>query len=132
MLAREVARCNPDDVRQVVTLASPFARNFKASNLGHVYELINGETLAHMGEALILRMKSPVPVPSTAMFTRSDGIVAWETCVESVEGATTENVAVPGSHCGLVYNPVALAIVADRLRQPEGQWRRFDGASGKG
>lgn len=53
LLAREVARRNADDVRQLVTLSSPFARNFKASNLGGVYEFINGETISGMGVDLI-------------------------------------------------------------------------------
>lgn len=129
LLAREVARRNADDVRQLVTLSSPFARNFKASNLGGVYELINGETISHMGVDLIRRLSRPVPVPSTAIYTVSDGIVAWQACVEQQEGPWAENVAVRGSHCGLVYNPQALSVLADRLGQAEGRWRRMDGTS---
>jgi pimeloyl-ACP methyl ester carboxylesterase len=126
VFAREVARANPGDVRQVITLASPFARNFKATSLRALYECVNGGDLGHIGTELIERMKQPVPVPSTALYTRSDGIVAWQSCIDSVEGPITENISVPGSHCGLVSNPIALTVVADRLRQPEGGWRRFD------
>ena len=132
LLAREVARRNAEDVRQLVTLSSPFARNFKASNLGGLYEFINGETVAHMGVDLIGRLSRPVAVPSTAIYTRSDGIVAWQTCMEQQEGPWAENVAVRGSHCGLVYNPQALRVVADRLSQPEGKWRRIDDTSTNG
>lgn len=125
VIAREVARAHPEDVRQVITLASPFARNFKATSLRRLYEHVNGGDLGHIGEDLIRRMKQPIGVPSTALYTRLDGIVAWQACVDEIEGPMAENVAVPGSHCGLVYNPVALAIVADRLRQPEGGWQRL-------
>lgn len=126
VLAREAARANPDDVRQVITLASPFAWNFKATSLRRLYEGINKGNRSRVSDDLVRQMKEPVPVPSTAFYTRSDGIVAWEACVDSVEGPSTENIAIPGSHCGLVYNPIALAIVSNRLRQQEGSWRRYD------
>jgi len=70
-------------------------------------------------------MKTPPPVPATAIFSRSDGIVAWQGCLER-EGPQTENIEVEGSHCGLGHNPVALYAIADRLTQPEGRWQRFD------
>jgi hypothetical protein len=70
-------------------------------------------------------MKLPPPVPSTAIYTRSDGIVAWQGCREQ-ESATTENIEVEGSHSGLGYNPAALYAIADRLAQTEGEWRPFD------
>ena len=37
----------------------------------------------------------------------------------------SESVGVWGSHLGLGHYPVALAVVADRLAQAEGQWRPF-------
>ena len=36
-----------------------------------------------------------------------------------------ENIRVWGSHVGLGFNPLVLQIVADRLAQPEGQWKPF-------
>jgi hypothetical protein len=64
-------------------------------------------------------------VPSTAIYTRSDGIVAWQGCREQ-ESATTQNIEVEGSHSGLGYNPTVLYAIADRLALPEGEWRPFD------
>jgi hypothetical protein len=64
-------------------------------------------------------------VPSTAIYTRSDGIVAWQGCREQ-ESATTENIEVEGSHSGLGHNPAVLYAIADRLALPEGEWRPFD------
>jgi hypothetical protein len=37
----------------------------------------------------------------------------------------TENIEVEGSHCGLGHNPAVLYASADRLAQPDGQWRHF-------
>jgi hypothetical protein len=70
-------------------------------------------------------MKAPPPVPSTAIYSRTDGVVAWQGCREEA-GAMSENIEVEGSHCGLGHNPVVLNAIADRLALPEGEWRPFD------
>lgn len=64
-------------------------------------------------------------MPSTAINSRSDGIVAWQGCLER-ESPTTANVEVEGNHSGLGHNPAVLYAIADRLAQPEGQWQPFD------
>ncbi len=66
----------------------------------------------------------PLPVPSTAIYTRSDGVVRWQLCIES-RHPRAENIGVVGSHCGLGHNPAAVLAVGDRLAQPEGSWRPF-------
>jgi pimeloyl-ACP methyl ester carboxylesterase len=123
VFAREAARRSPSLVRQVITLGSPFANEPKASNAWRLYEVLSGRRVDDWPgrEA----MKLPLPVPSTAIYTRSDGIVAWQGCREQ-ESPTTENIEVEGSHSGLGYNPMALYAVADRLALPEGDWRPFD------
>jgi pimeloyl-ACP methyl ester carboxylesterase len=123
VFAREAARRSADLVRQVITLGSPFANEPKASNAWRLYEALSGRRVDDWPgrEA----MKLPPPVPSTAIYSRSDGIVAWQGCCEQ-ESATTENIEVEGSHSGLGYNPMALYAIADRLALPEGDWRPFD------
>jgi hypothetical protein len=63
-------------------------------------------------------------VPTTSIFSRSDGIVPWQACMQDGDAPHTENIEVDGSHCGLGWNPDVLSIVADRLRQPHGNWQR--------
>ncbi len=53
-------------------------------------------------------------MPCTAIFTREDGIVAWQ-CSQEEEGPMTENVEVQGTHVGLPWNPLVLAAIAERL-----------------
>jgi hypothetical protein len=65
-----------------------------------------------------------LPVPSTAIYSRTDGVVRWHTCIDAVD-ATHENVEVRGSHSGLGFNPAVLFVIADRLGQLEGRWRPF-------
>ena len=70
------------------------------------------------------RMNQPLPVPSTAIYSRSDGVVAWHSCIDE-EAPSSENVKVPGSHIGLLHNAAALYVVADRLAQPPGTHEPF-------
>jgi hypothetical protein len=121
--ARELAKRSPGDVRLVVSLGSPFTGNPKANNAWRLYEAASGETVGdpriHPG------LRSTPPVPTTSIFSRSDGIVAWQCSLEQ-DGPQAENIEIEGSHCGLGHNPAALYAIADRLAQPEGKWRRFD------
>jgi hypothetical protein len=64
-------------------------------------------------------------VPTTSIYSRTDGVVAWQCSVEP-SSAYTECIEVIGSHCGLGVNASVLYTIADRLAQPEGQWKRFD------
>ena len=78
-----------------------------------------------------LAKRVPDKVPTTSIFSRSDGICAWQTCLNE-EGPLVENIEVYGSHCGLGHHPAAVYAVADRLAQPEGQWTKFDRSGWKG
>jgi len=126
LYARELARAQPEDIRQVITLGSPFARNLKANNAHWLYRLISGQRTKDLDPDLIRQMQEPPPVPTTAIYSRTDGVVAWECCLEQREGPLTQNVQVRGSHCGLGHNPTVLFIIGDRLAQPEGRWARFE------
>jgi hypothetical protein len=68
--------------------------------------------------------KPPLSVPSTAIYSRTDGVVRWYTCIERA-GDLRENIEVRGSHSGLGWNPAVLVAIGDRLAQPEGTWRPF-------
>jgi hypothetical protein len=67
----------------------------------------------------------PLPVPSTSIYSRSDGVAAWKNCV-AITDHQSENVEIHSSHMGLVVNPVVFHIIADRLAQAEGLWAPFD------
>jgi pimeloyl-ACP methyl ester carboxylesterase len=121
--ARELAWMVPEDIRMVITLGSPF-RHHDATSVSWLYEDVTGQAEDQMDDAMRERMDRPPPVPSTAIYSRSDGVVNWRCSVER-EGEHAENIRVPGSHCGLGHNPAALWAIADRLSQPEGTWQPF-------
>ncbi len=64
------------------------------------------------------------PVPTTSIFSRTDGVVAWRCSLETVT-ASAENIEVLGSHLGLGAHPAVLYAIADRLSQSEGGWKPF-------
>lgn len=126
VLARQVSRQRPELVRQIITLASPFTGDPTACNIASTYQLITGQHIQEKSvQALLREGREPPPVPSTAIYSKADGIVAWQNCVEP-EAETTDNIEVCGSHCGLVFNPAVLYAIADRLALPEGEWRPFE------
>jgi pimeloyl-ACP methyl ester carboxylesterase len=123
--ARDLALQAPDMVRSVVTLGSPFANDVRATNATRLYEALSGEGVEDNPE-LRAAISGDLPVPVTSIYSRSDGIVNWRTCLLRPSD-TAENIEVHlASHVGLGVNPAALWAVADRLAQAEGEFKQFD------
>lgn len=123
--ARQIAKLVPHLVRDVITLGSPFACSPHATNAWRVYELASGQKVEdavehHLGGPLA----EPPPVPTTSIFSRTDGICAWQGCVDR-PGPQVENIEVEASHCGMGFHPAIVYAIADRLAQKEGQWKPF-------
>lgn len=121
--ARELARCAPDSVRQVITLATPFASLGAANHAGTIFKLLGGDA-SQLTREMQERLRVRPPVPTTSIYSRSDGVVCWRGCLEQ-RCADVENIAVEASHLGMPTHPEVLRIVADRLAQPEGTWRPY-------
>ena len=112
-------------VRGVITLGTPFAGSHRATNAWRIYELTSGRNVERESESYDL--PAAPPVPTTSIYSRSDGVVAWQASIQapSAAHAQTENIEVLASHIGMGVNPSAWWAVADRLAQPEGQWKPF-------
>jgi Putative serine esterase (DUF676) len=125
VIAREAARRDHTGLRQVISLASPFTGNPASTSISGIYEMLTGNRLS--SEAVRERYTDsdrPLPVPSTAIYSKSDGITAWQNCLGET-GSNSENIEVHCSHFGMVANPAVFWAIADRLAQPEGDWRPF-------
>ena len=122
LYAREFAKALPGQVRSVITLGTPFAGDPKATNAWRFYEFASGHKLDDA--EMLEQLKKPPPMPSTSIFSRTDGVVAWPLSMQK-ESHCTENIEVNASHVGLGFNPLALYAVADRLAQEEGKWEKF-------
>jgi len=125
LYARQLAKMMPGRVRSVITLGSPFAAGPKATNAWRVYEMASGRRADEEDSRFGGSLSSAPPVPTTAIFSRTDGICAWQGCMEKTS-AQSESIEVESSHCGMGHHPAAVYAVADRLAQPEGQWKPFD------
>ena len=119
--AREIAKLCPQAVRQVVTLGTPFGSLGGANHAGTVYKLFKRDA-EQLTPELEAKLRETPPVPTTSLYSKTDGIVSWRGCIEK-RTARSESVEVTASHLGMGTHPQVLRIVASRLAQPEGQWR---------
>ncbi|MFE2753254.1 lipase family alpha/beta hydrolase [Actinosynnema sp. NPDC059335] len=125
IFARELAREHPGMVRQVITLGSPYAMtDLRQTRVNPVYQLLARFYVAGAELPPPEHTRPPFPVPSTSVYSKSDGIVAWQTCI-STPATRQENVAVNSSHLGYGYNATVLWLIADRLAQRPNRWRPF-------
>jgi len=122
--ARQLAKLVSDKVRCVVTLGSPFAGSPKSTNAWRAYEWASGQSVDKAPPDFAASLVDPPPVPTTAIYSRSDGICAWQGCVEQ-SGSASESIEVYSSHCGMGFNPLVLYALSDRLAQPEQNWQPF-------
>jgi pimeloyl-ACP methyl ester carboxylesterase len=125
IFARELARSRPSVVRQVITLGSPFGlADPDDSRAVAAYRRLG---VLHVSPGSLPRRERlalPIPVPTTAVYSRLDGVVPWQACINT-PGEHRENVAVYSSHLGMGHNAAALWVIADRLAQSEGVWAPF-------
>jgi pimeloyl-ACP methyl ester carboxylesterase len=122
--ARELGKQLEPQTRCVITLGSPFSGHARATNAARAYELMGGEPVHH-DPVRAERLRRAPNVPTTSIYSRSDGVVAWQ-CSLNDDAPHTENIEIHASHLGLGVNPLALYAVADRLRQDPAHWQRFD------
>jgi pimeloyl-ACP methyl ester carboxylesterase len=121
--ARLLAAQRPDAVRSVVTLGSPVTGHPRSSNAWRVYEFTSGKS--SVDPQRWQQITSRPRVPTTSIYSRSDGVVAWQSSLEPAS-ANTESIEVVSSHVGMAVHPLVLFAVAERLAQPEGAWRPFE------
>jgi hypothetical protein len=127
--ARELAKLFPDLVRQVITLGSPFNDSEgTASNVTGLYKMFNPD---HMTKAAQIQdehwdLAAAPPVPTTCIFSKSDGICHWRACLQHGGHDDVENVEVIASHTGMGVNAQSLFVIADRLAQRRKNWKPFN------
>ena len=122
LYARELAKRIRPRVRQVITLGTPFNWTNDASHVAWVMRLLKGDS-AVIGPELGARLRKPPGVPTTSLYSRHDGVVAWQACQHQRARGNVEDVEVDGSHLGMGWNRNVMHIIADRLAQPAGRWR---------
>lgn len=129
LYAREIGKLMAPRVRQVITMGTPFNAKADHTNVGWLFRLLSGSS-STIGPVLSERLRTPPPVRTTSIYSRSDGVVAWQTCRHDKRSSLVHDIEVSGSHIGMGWNRDVLAAVADRLGQQPGPWRRYVRAQG--
>ncbi|KAA1421704.1 alpha/beta hydrolase [Nocardioides humilatus] len=127
VLARWLAHTYPGDVRQIVCLGSPWRAEGERTRATGMFERSRAKHgISDRAKPMVELLRGPVPVPTTAVYSVTDGIVPWRGCaVDASAAPVAENVVVPSSHLGMVANPLVLDVVVDRLCQDPENWHDF-------
>lgn len=115
IMARLAAHRHPELVLEVITISAPFAGPPTATNVWRPFELATGEKIA--APAVIERLAEaarPLPVPATAIWSRSDGLVNGLICRER-EGEQARAIEISSSHVFVQMKPETLRAVAQVL-----------------
>jgi pimeloyl-ACP methyl ester carboxylesterase len=116
-LAREVARERPELVDRVITLGAPIVGgpSYTTSAPGYIRK---GYDLEQIRQTVLERERQPIEVPVFAVYSRSDGVVAWRACIDRFDSPRVEHHEVRASHLGMVNSPRVFRLVADLLARP--------------
>jgi hypothetical protein len=122
----------PECVRSVISLGSPMQLTAEDQGTPIVVRAMYRwfahpmGPVAHVANVRAKILKAAPPVPSTCIYSDTDGVVPPAAARIDTHEGQHENLWVPGSHLGLGFNAAVMWILADRLAQPEGAWRPFE------
>ena len=123
VFGRLLALNRPEMIRQVISLGSPIRLEREQSSVNSLFELMG--SIWNFSSTSRRLDVDKIPVPSTTVWTRSDGVVPGLACRQT-PGPNAEAVEVRGSHCGLGQNGAVLRLIGDRLALPVDEWRPFE------
>ncbi len=115
-LSREIARERPDLIKNVITMGSPVRGGVNASSIGRLVMAQSGLTADQINQMLRERQRRPINTPITAIYSKTDGVVSWQACVDDLNPNVTHHV-VQGSHTGLGFNADVYRLVAKSLAE---------------
>jgi hypothetical protein len=104
-------------------MGTPF-RDISATHATRLMAIRPGGRPVHESDAIRSYLAQPIPVPTTSIYSETDGIVHWQSCLQD-EAHGAENVEVNCSHTGMGFNHEVLQVVADRLALPESEWAPY-------
>jgi alpha/beta superfamily hydrolase len=121
VIAREVARENPDQVHQVITMGSPLVGGPKYTTMGRLFER-QGANLDELEARIAARESRPIRVPVTSIFSKRDGVVGWQASIDR-HSPEADNIEVGATHLGLGISPDVYRIIARKLAKKKNSRR---------
>lgn len=112
VIARELAKLQPEAVDRVVTLGSPFSGDPRSNSFWRLYEFV----ARHKVDAppVDCTPAEKPPVPTIALWSEDDAVVA-PACACGRAGEADRAIRVDASHVGMVSAPEALNAILDAL-----------------
>jgi len=113
-LVREAARERPELVERAITLGAPVTGGPTYTASAPMY-VKKGYNLEEIAATVIEREEQPITVPVFAVYSRSDGVVAWRSCIDTFDNPLVEHYEVISTHLGMVSSPRVFSLVAELL-----------------
>ena len=113
--ARELSKTNPTIIRHVITTGSPFRGINQPNRVNWLLRLLRGDVEKEVSIDFINSIAEPSPVLTTSIYSKKDGAVPWQTCMEGKEDDLHKNIEVKSSHIGMPHNKEVLLVIAERL-----------------
>jgi triacylglycerol lipase len=122
--ARELGHRYPDRIERVITMGSPLgpvrgAANILVQAVARSVARVRGKAEGCLSEECSCGMSisngTPIEVPTTAIYSRTDGVVDWKSCVDRSGSPMVENVEVMSSHVGMAVSAEVYKVIANRL-----------------
>ncbi len=110
---RELAKQRPELFTQIITLGAPFSDVEAPNNAKWLVEKLND--IERIDPVWFEQIPIPAPIPTTAIYSKQDGIVPWAACLEQIEDEKHENIEVKGPHWAFGMNVQVLKLVAEKL-----------------
>lgn len=115
-MAREIARDRPDLVHSVVSLGSPIFGGAKYTVVARRFR-DRGEVLDAMERLIAKRAELPIGVPLLSIYSKNDGIVAWQASLDEDPRHRVEHAEVTCSHLGFGFHVGTFRLLAEFLRK---------------
>jgi pimeloyl-ACP methyl ester carboxylesterase len=115
LFARYLGRRQPEHVRQVMTICSPFADPIDGPRFAAPFavRLWYGQEILTLADEI----RQPLSTPGTFLYTKTDGVVVWRHCIDESVSAQ-DNIEFQGQHVDAAHNPNVLKIIGERLQVP--------------
>ena len=114
LFARWLAQRAPTLVRQVITAGSPVRAAPRSAFLPPT--LIASAWRGSNLDALAAEIERPLQIPGTCLYSRRDGIVAWQSCLDPSTPA--DNIEVACRHVSMPHDLEVFQVVTERLARP--------------
>lgn len=97
-----------DKLRRVITFGSPYYQLKSPNYANWLFQLFQFARRNKEEPEWVADLPKPLSIPTTAYFSKKDGIVPWQACRDPHDPTDHDNVEVNGSHIGLGFNEEVL------------------------